>query len=355
MLINLLDSPTISEMISPHFFEVNMAEMFYVLLIQFHFTENTKEKLFKILKLLSRSKKLTDKLKGRIFKLDNIGGYNGLLSKMISSQNFFTTKVYTQVINEKFINNLIDLYFLNHSTQPTTNQSPSQITTNYDALWTILSLLTPSNSINNEADLELLIKLRLKLCNMLVKHVNANPNIVPLLVKPFGWQDILCQLLCFTYKSNTNIHKGNSKLTLITSTPERKRHLFSECKDSTDSQDKFKSIDSDISMNKTNLTSPNMNCTKDEESLLQLNDKAQSENEESNNIEENKVKLCEKVIYLMFKLSWDGIAGSNETTWKVKLIYFNFKLIFNLIKNLFKGTMPNIFEPLPPNKRIQFR
>lgn len=327
MLINLLESPTISETISPLFFEANMAEMFYVLLIQFHFSETSKEKLFKILKLLSRSKKLTDKIKNRVFKMETFGGYNGLLSKMISSQNFFTTKVFTQVINEKFINNLIDLYFMSHATQPTANQSPSQITTNYDALWTILSLLTPSNSINNETDLEMLIKLRLKLCNMLVKHVTANPSIVPLLVKPFGWQDILCQLLCFTYKSNTMTSKANSKLNLITSTPERKRHLFSECKNSTESQEKFKSIESDISMNKMNITSP-MNAThiqifksldgsKDEESLLQLNDKTQSESEESNNVEENKTKLCEKVIYLMFKLSWDGIAGSNEAAWKV--------------------------------------
>ncbi len=72
-------------------------------------------------------------------------------------------------------------------------------------------------------------------------------------------------------------------------------------------------------------------------------DEAVNTNSKDNNEDVNQ--LSEKLLYIIYRLIWDGIQGSNEDTWKVWLGYLFF-LGLNLIfsKCFSTGEMSNIFQ-----------
>ena len=370
---------------------------------------------------------------------------------MLSNCAYVTTN---KLINEQFILNLIEIFFLTDlpnanvtanatvltssstlntsSASSTSNSLPLTSTiTNFDGLWTIISLLTPSNTllVNCQTEIDQLIKLRLKVCSLIIKYVHTNLNSLQYFVKSNGWQDILCQLLCYTPKTeptaqqqletsssgsaltNNQNKKVISRLptvdsSLYTSTPTAssgnngedktsKRRSFRESKMYHETLDSVNSdvatIDNssielggggvggggysksisfelasrkpsesgdensiggnnynnnDVSVKKvllkqqasqaTTITSSNHSSIYDEYVKIDASNLFASESEIcssttenefnvnfENDAESTKSKLFEKIIYLINKFTWDGIAGSNETAWKERCLLFS--------------------------------
>ena len=394
MIINLIETSLLKHDFNEQyyfiFYEQNMCEHFYAYLIQPSIEDSIKEKIFRLIKiLLFKMKKISDRYKQRLRLVDmtSSGSINGLLSKMLSNTAFFQTQAVTnKLISESFIFNLLEIFLdlsLDSSLSfPKSPELAKKVLTNqiynYDSLWTIMSLLTPSVlCLNNywQNRIDEVEQIRLKLCKFLLLYVNeVNVLSVQYLVKSYSWQDILCQYLCYSHKPIENIsHKivivetqrDESQLIkddLLTSTPTnqqtqqisnrekqslrdlKKFSMFStsinysmddkmksfnendELNDNTDDLSKaVNGADENVELSKSNN---NQNNNKSIEQHFDFNEINNDKNKEidnettckDNSLENDGIKnsLCDTIVNLLFKLSWHGFSGSNETIWKVK-------------------------------------
>jgi hypothetical protein len=208
MLIALLEAPGASNyQLYLLMFEPNMADGLYSLLVQTDVDEIIQTKSLKLIRILLKTKKINDKDKSRL-RLEDCGGYSGLISKLLSEHNSAAAKLKLSRIHGEYLacemleNILID--------------EPLAIN-NYDNVWHIVSLLSISNisaSPNSfelsVTDLKGLILVRLKICEMLVRFLFTSQNSLRLLTKTPAWQDILCQLLCIQTKRQS-VNSGTGK------------------------------------------------------------------------------------------------------------------------------------------------
>lgn len=416
MITNLIETTIVQVQFNEQyyliFYEPNMCESFYAYLIQPNIDDIIKEKIFRLIKiLLYKIKKVSDKYKSRL-RIDAYGGINGLISKMLSNTAYFQTYLSTnKLISEKFLFNLIDICLdlcnTNHeqtnplhlkvqsvknkspnvpivSSQRTTslssppktasttneNNTPVAQITNFDGLWTILSLLTPSTlCLNNywHDKIDALIELRLKVCNLLIKYITLNSNSLQFLVKSNGWQDILCQFLCYKHKISENNElkqpkqeeekqsfdqpqqlevvqndkqEANNKSIQLTSTPtvnklNSMRKIFSnefkKYSSTSSTTSSLPSNDDSINVNSNNLNkiksfdendelTNNNNNNKNSSLIIAVHDNNNTKDDRNganNEIEMSKIRLCDKIVHLIFKLTFYGITGSSESAWKV--------------------------------------
>lgn len=227
MLISLLEAPNLSsDQLYLLLFEPNMADGLYSLLITQNSSENPnttdvsqiQKKILKVIRILLKTKKVYDKNKSRL-RLDDCGGYAGLISKLTSefytspSMSNFASKNYKNNYHQDLVLDLLENFLIEE-----------QSLINYDNLWHILSLLTLSwSSLNNPTnstspnsgklsntsldELLSIIKLRIKVCEMIIGILfsttttsTSSTNPIKLLTKAPAWQDIICQLLCIERK-----------------------------------------------------------------------------------------------------------------------------------------------------------
>lgn len=83
LLIALVDAPNASDQLVLLLFEPNMADGLYALLVQPDVDMQVQHRLVKLIKVLLKTKKVYEKSKGRM-RLDECGGYAGLVSKLFS-------------------------------------------------------------------------------------------------------------------------------------------------------------------------------------------------------------------------------------------------------------------------------
>lgn len=83
VLIALLEAPSPSDQLFLLFYEPQLADGIYALLVQVDLDKSVQKKLTRIIRSLLKSKKVYDKSKSRL-KLDDCGTYGGLVSKMSS-------------------------------------------------------------------------------------------------------------------------------------------------------------------------------------------------------------------------------------------------------------------------------
>ena len=415
MIINLLETTSLVQDFNEYyyfvFYEQNMCEHFYAYLIQPLIDDSFKEKIFRFIKiLLFKIKKVPDKYKHRLRLADvNSGGINGLLSKMLSNTSVFqTNSINSKLIDENFVLNLIEIFLDNHNdsafinsispapsspkTPESTKKAQNQFT-NFDSLWTILSLMMPSvTCFNNywQHRIDDVLRIRLKLCKFLFSFIESNLSSVQYLVKSHGWQDILCQYLCYSQKTlNNSEHVDLSesqilqqsqikKTNIVTSTPTiktttisyREKHSLREFKkfSSLSVDDKLQSFDEKDELAINNDGEPNlfeypnkqiatlttnnrrqkffsMNQSSIEQDIdikeINLSHDSNTDTEAAHDIDVVKNSLCNKVVNLLFKLAWNGLSGSNEGIWKVGLVLkmnFSIKLIefFFIFRNVVK-------------------
>ncbi len=209
MLISLLEAPNANDQLTLLLFEPNLAESFYALITQPDVAYSIQAKLLKLMKILLKTKKVYDKYKNRL-KLDDCGGYSGLVSK-ISSEYWFSMNHNKQTIkfNEQLVVDLLNNFLYDELVFPV----------NYESVWHIISLLTVSAQ-PLISDINILISIRLNICKIMSDHLIKNPNSIKLLTKCIAWQDILCQLLCIEKKH----HKAISTTNEFVSTPKYSEH-----------------------------------------------------------------------------------------------------------------------------------
>ena len=375
MIINLIETsllkPDFNEQYYFIFYEQNMCEHFYAYLIQPSIDDTIKDKIFRLIKiLLFKMKKISDKYKQRLRLIDG-GSINGLLSKMLSNTAFFQTQSITnKLISENFIFNLVEIFLdlsldsaieksaiTNNYSDNSSSKKVSSLNqiTNFDSLWTIMSLLTPSVlCLNNylRHKIDVVLQIRLKLCKLLVFYIDINgASVLQSLVKSFGWQDILCQYLCYSHKNSEKIEaksllKQVSKQNLMTSTPQHgidnreKRNLrdikkFSMYSANYSIDDRLQSFDEhdelsynqedeevSIKYDKTEEISKkekkrelySINDSNSIEQDIDLNGSNSINNHDSDVISKD---LCDTIVNLLFKLAWYGLNGTSETLWKV--------------------------------------
>jgi hypothetical protein len=198
LLYALFDSPNEPQNLIQLIIDNQYIECLFTNLADSNVKLQIKESILKLLKFLLRraSRIKNEKFKNK-FKLDLYdGGYNGLINKFISNIQYQQATTVTiakdnPIVNEQFLCDLLDTYFLNEN-----------ILTNYDGLWTILSMLTPSVSCMHNLSNDILLNLRIKMLNLVIRFVNnVSSTLLQILVRSHGWQDILCQLLCKNKKS----------------------------------------------------------------------------------------------------------------------------------------------------------
>ena len=191
MLIAIIESPNASDQIYLLLFEPHMADGLYGLLTLPDLDHEVQRKLIKLIRILLKSKKVYDKSKLRL-KLEDCGGYAGLISKIISEFTFYYQNVNRIKFNEHLVIDLLQNFLLDEATL-----------TNYDSLWNIVSLLA-NQSTPLISDMDVLIKARLKLCEIIIGFLFTNLNSIKLLTKTPAWQDLVCQLLCLERKDPAN-------------------------------------------------------------------------------------------------------------------------------------------------------
>jgi hypothetical protein len=368
-----------------------MFEHFYAYLIQPTIDDLIKDKIFRLIKiLLFKIKKIPSKNKLRLRLLETNGGINGLLSKMLSNTAFFQTQSTTnKLISETFLLNLIEI-FLDFSLDGPSNTSKSAPSSptfasqiiNFDSLWTIFSLLTPSVlCLNNywQHKIVVVLSIRLKLCKLLIKYINLNVNSVQFLVKSYGWQDILCQYLCYSHKPihetqkiasvpTVETKKQQPKPEVITSTPTvrsntmrkifkndfRKYSSYSTSSTTSVQDDRLESFDENdeimfnneaaeyenretvvkVSKGYRNTIENDVDISASKEKIKEIeqvdngsnyntmNDSTTDTDSNSREVDAIKMKLCDKVVNLLFKFAWNGLSGSSELSWKVWFFFW---------------------------------
>lgn len=298
-----------------------------------------------------------------------------MISKILSEYTFLYSNhssVTRDKFNEDLSLDLLETFFLE-----------GHPTLNYDDLWHIVSLLSISNNPFVTSDQNVLVKTRLQFCEHIINHLFIHPSETKLIVKTPAWQEILCTFFCTrkreksgdksplvikpeiiisstSYLDNTN---NNSDL-------ERNDELLSKNNELLNKEDKSEStsleshlspvarkekkIHSTLLKNKTpkniqidvdtNGASKRLDISgSDSDSLddsvcpispvqksrdCQLNENNEIEDE---HVEQSEGKvdtgdalaneLFEKLMFLVGKLIWDGIVGSNEEAWKVIKIH----------------------------------
>jgi hypothetical protein len=279
---------------------------------------------------------------------------------MLSNTAFFQTQSITnKIISESFIFNLVEIFLdlsidsaekssLNPDNNNLSKKSSINQITNFDSLWTIMSLLTPSVlCLNNylQYKIDTVLQIRLKVCKLLVLYIDINgSSVLQSLVKSFGWQDILCQYLCYSHinsqKQNEpkNLAKQVIKQNLITSTPQHgidnreKRSLreikkFSMYSANYSIDDRLQSFDEhdELSYNQEDeeVSIKDEMSKKQKRELYSINDSNSIEQDISlngSNYENDAINknLCDTIVNLLFKLAWYGLNGTNEIVWKVR-------------------------------------
>lgn len=412
MLLSLLEAPAGNDQLYLLMFEPNMADGLYSLIVQPDLNESIAKKLFKLVRILLKTKKIYDKSKMRL-KLDECGTYAGLINKLIAEYSSQQANSYMNPckFNENLVLELMENFLMDEATT----------LTNYDNLWHIVSLLnlTPVQLIT---DKEQLVRTRLRVCEQIVRLIFTNTSALKYMVKTAAWQDIICQLFCIEKKQPSKVeHKANNDVPPIVvstsrtlSQPDddededhRCRNLEDEWENldykeignnNADAVDKENSIMSLENADEKNNTSEVMNQTVFNEKLASkvtstlrksLNEKKDNIGEDSNaansfstpdtqlvnsgiggrvdltetyeagrelspdtyDKQSQRLKfrkdlesefanetsgenaqeiteLFEKVLFLIYKLLWEGVTGSNDDAWKVKITKIGSVLAF---------------------------
>jgi len=187
VLISLLESSSTQDQLFLRLFEPNLADGFYAMIAQADLSEAIQTKLLKIIRILLKTKKVYEKSKTRM-RLEECGSYAGFVTKFMSE--YSASKLNSsnsKAFNEHLVIDLLENFLLDEATL-----------TSYDNLWHILSLLT----LTSISDTASLIKVRVKVCELLIGYLQVNSNAAKLMVKFAAWQDILCQFFCVEKKRN---------------------------------------------------------------------------------------------------------------------------------------------------------
>lgn len=188
VLISLLEAPNSTDQLYLLLYEPNIADGFYSLLVQTDLNEQVQKKIIKLIRILLKTKKVYDKSKSRL-RLEDCGTYAGLVSKLVTEYSHYS-HIQSQKFNENLPIDLLENFLLEETA-----------ITNYDNLWHILSLLnqTPVALIT---DMDVLIKTRLKACEIIVKFIFTTTSSIRLLTKTPAWQGTICQLFCIDKRVN---------------------------------------------------------------------------------------------------------------------------------------------------------
>ena len=349
VLIALLEAPNSSDQLYLLLFEPNMADGLYSLFVQIDLNELTQIKLFKVLRILLKSKKVYEKNKSRI-RLDDCGTYAGLISKMTSELSHYY--LYTNCFNSNLPLEFLKNFLLEENTIQ-----------NFDNLWHILSMFV-FNPVQMISDVELLIKIRIEACEEILKYLSSNPNSIQYFTHTPAWQDIICQFLCFKRKQETNtgnnlppivvsstskLNRSNDEMTNsnnettdwenmeITNANEKKDEVLTSTPSQTQKKNSTKETTNlnRYKMKKMINSNDEYDCSKiDKEDSIYFSSpdfNSTSSNNESKKYQFEKNQqideLYEKVLYLINKLIWESIQGSSVDDWKVYFTNIFFFLI----------------------------
>ena len=201
MLISLLEAPAVNDQLILRLFEPNIADSFYALLTQPDVCYQIQAKLLRLIKILLKSKKVYEKNKSRL-RLDDCGGYSGLVSK-ISYEYWFavSSNKQTNKFSEQIAIDLLNNFLMEDS---------AVFPLIYDNVWHIISLLSVS-ATPLITDLSVLINTRSNICKIITDHLGRNLQAIRLLTRCIAWQDIICQLLCVEKKQQTYRVKSTSE------------------------------------------------------------------------------------------------------------------------------------------------
>lgn len=244
---------------------------------------------------------------------------------------------------------------------------------NPDNVWHLMSLLNLTFQSRFILELEQLMRARLAMCELLINCLFSYPGLIKHLARSPAWQDILCQYLCVDKQASENsIQNGNpmnspppiniispsstvnlsnsdasivlspgtdenwenetddgknDDLVATTSTPsnrlvKKNRRRLLQHTDSADSVDNNSSgfIEQQTDFNKKlnkQLTSTATKTVNFKHVQGLSNERHMAELEDDNEEKEIGVRLTEKVLYIVYRLMWDGIVGSSEDLWKV--------------------------------------
>ena len=195
VLISLLESTSTQDQLFLRLFEPNLADGFYAMIAQADLSESIQSKLLKIIRILIKTKKVYEKNKSRM-RLEECGSYAGFVTKFMAE--YSASKLNSsnlKAFNEHLVIDLLENFLLDEATL-----------TCYDNLWHILNLLTLT-SISDTANL---IKVRVRVCELLLGYIQVNSNAARLMVKFSSWQDILCQFLCIEKKKTVETDQTRS-------------------------------------------------------------------------------------------------------------------------------------------------
>ncbi|CAF0785781.1 unnamed protein product [Brachionus calyciflorus] len=352
LLITLLEAPNSNDQLYLLLFEPNLADGMYSLIIQNDLSDTIQKKILKIFKILLKTKKVYDKNKSRI-RLDECGTYAGLISKLTSEISHYFTSNYS--FNENLPIELLEIFL----------QDENSIQS-FDNLWHIMSMLSLS-PVTLISDPDLMIKTRLKACELIFKYVFTNSN--RQMTKTPAWQDIICQFFC--YKKRDNLNRDTNLPPIIVSTTSMMETIANESDEwenlemsndektseekslltSTPSGRKKKPknvtstlIKSVVNNNVKKLvsmgSSEEQNCSKIDENLEEngkikidsfsfSSPELNSTNKEIERVKDYVIKsrevdeLFEKVVYLIYKLIWESVQGSSIEAWKERYQIFS--------------------------------
>jgi len=291
-------------------YEPNVADHLYALVAQPDLNPKTQQKILKIIRLLLSTNKVYDKSKARL-RLEDTGGYGGLVSKLQSQQGQHVSN------NSQLALDLIDNFLLDNTTAMT----------NYDGLWHIVSLFTLATSPRLADDQPTLITARIKCLERLINFVFVNSNVVKILVKSLAWQDVVCQLFCLSEISKSNVKQQYQQPEIVISSdtfceeangsPVTGVDLHSTymisgslvlSKGLIENRRTSEEIIMLSPVKETTATRLNVN---ESDSLQTLDETVEADTVASGE------EMFEKLVYFVFKLAWEGVIGSHQDAWKV--------------------------------------
>ena len=367
-------------------------------MFQVDLEKGVQRKLVRLIRVLLRTKKVYDKSKSRL-RLDECGTYAGLVSKLSNEYAIYlrsqpSAEAWQQQqhvwFNQNLATDLLENFLLDES----------NVLACAENVWHIVAL----NNLSSQThfllgDETLLIRSRLKVCELLASFIFTYPNTVKLLARYSGWPTVLCHYLCRRRKKNTKIANATQQHQLLphiivspSSTINSSSSITkAEEENDVEEEESWESVSGHENENEAMLSTPppppstaqNNNRQKEfnkkltrskinrqvtstlmktskenesnehiankrslkftaassiednnEDSLVSdevlikkiLNKEEQDDDDDdddeseldiSSNLDHESVKqLTEKFLYIVYRLTWDGIVGSSDEVWK---------------------------------------
>jgi hypothetical protein len=190
IVISLLEAPNANDQIYLLFYEPNVADSLYALIAQVDLEKNVQRKLIKIIRILLKTRRVYDKNKSRL-KLEECGTYAGFVAKISSEYTTYLSNNSQYLLNNAWYNENLVLDLLENLLLEEAN-----VQTCAENVWHVLSLLNMSSQTHFILNYAQLVRVRLKVCEMLINFLFAYPATVRALAKASAWQDVLCPYLC---------------------------------------------------------------------------------------------------------------------------------------------------------------